>query len=100
MRADRVVPVGYELHLRRRDTEQEDAVTLGALAQRCEVDALDEDGLRFRVVVDDAYDPDEAVVRLASILDEIDRGWEGSFDWPKASGPAARSIESDAESSG
>lgn len=85
MRLDRAVLVGYELRLQRR-IPSNGCCDPEALEQRCEVNALDKDGLRFRVMVDDVYDPDEAVARLASILDEIDRGWEGRFDWPKASG--------------
>jgi hypothetical protein len=34
-------------------------------------------------VIDDARFPDEAVVRLASSLDEIDPNWQERFAWPK-----------------
>lgn len=54
---------------------------LAVLAKRYEVTTL-EGGRVFRVVVEDAYDPAEAVVRLASALDAIDSGWERSFEWP------------------
>jgi|GEM_PF-4535571 len=37
-----------------------------------------------RVVVDDAQDPDEAVVRLVVALDELDPRWERSFTWPRS----------------
>ena len=84
--------VGYALLLRRSDAEDQDgAETLSALAKRYEVSLAEEDGLKYRVVIDDAYDPDEAVVRLATVLDEIDQGWESRFEWPRAIEPATRS---------
>lgn len=54
---------------------------LTALAERYQVTTL-EGGRVFRIVVEDAYDPAEAVVRLASVLDAIDDGWERCFAWP------------------
>lgn len=92
--------VGYELLLRRSDTDGQDgAETLSALAKRYEVSLANEDGLQYRVVIDDAYDPDEAVVRLASVLDEIDRGWEDRFGWPEAVAPATSGpVDTSAES--
>lgn len=53
-----------------------------SLAERYETLALDQQGL-FRVRVDDARFPDEAVVRLASVLDELDSAWSESFAWPR-----------------
>ena len=76
--------------LRRIDIDEEGEI-LSALANHYEVSLLAEgDGLRHRVVVDDAYDPDEAVVRLASTLDKIDHGWEDHFAWPEAIEPTVR----------
>jgi hypothetical protein len=80
--------IGYTLLLRCTDVDREGAEILSALAKRYDIDLASEDGLQYRVMVDDAYDPDEAVVRLAFVLDEIDRGWEGCFRWPEAIGPA------------
>lgn len=94
--------IGYVLLLRRSDTDQEGAEILSALAKRYEVSLANEDGLEYRVVLDDAYDPDEAVVRLASVLDGIDRGWEDRFGWPEAVGPArggTETVDGEAESS-
>ena len=91
--------VGYALLLRRTATEQEGAEILSSLRERYEVSPADEDGHRHRVVVDDAYDPDEAVVRLASVLDEIDRGWEDRLGWPEAIEPATSSLDSEAAES-
>jgi len=85
--------VGYALLLRRKDTDQEGAEILSALAKRYKVDLANEDGLEYRVVMDDAYDPDEAVVRLASVLDKIDQGWEDRIGWPEAVGPATSSPD-------
>ncbi|MBN9621927.1 MAG: hypothetical protein J0H06_03080 [Actinobacteria bacterium] len=45
---------------------------------------LDGVGKRFRVVVDDAFESDEAVVRLASQLDEIDPEWQRHLSWPRS----------------
>jgi hypothetical protein len=87
--------IGHALLLRRSDTDQEGAEILSALAKRYEVSPANENCLQYRVVIDDAYDPDEAVVRLASVLDEIDRDWEDRFGWPEAVGPAARDLEGD-----
>ncbi len=74
---------GCALLLQRLD-HFEEADILDALAQRYELKTLDEEEGIFRVVIDDAYDSDEAVVRLTIVLDEIDRDWEGRFGWPKA----------------
>lgn len=87
--------IGYALLLRRSDTDQEGAEILSTLAKRYEVSLANEDGFEYRVVLDDAYDPDEAVVRLASVLDGIDQGWEDRFGWPEAVGPAARDLDGD-----
>ncbi|HEX3609982.1 MAG TPA: hypothetical protein VHU14_10010 [Solirubrobacterales bacterium] len=77
------------------DTDQEGAEILDALAKRYDVNSANENGLQYRVVIDDAYDPDEAVVRLASVLDKINRGWEDRFGWPEAVGPAAGDLDGD-----
>ena len=52
------------------------------LTARYEVQAVDQEELLYRVTVDDARFPDEAVVRLASVLDGIDGDWQGCFSWP------------------
>lgn len=74
---------GCPLLLRRLDDSQEGALTLDVLSKRYEVEALDSAAQLFRVDVDDARFPDEAVVRLASALDELDRNWGERFAWPK-----------------
>jgi hypothetical protein len=56
------------------------------LCGRYEVGGLDRGGERFRVVVEDAFEPDEAVVRLASQLDEIDADWQRYLSWPRSAG--------------
>jgi hypothetical protein len=89
--------VGYALLLRRSDTDQEGAEILSTLEKRYELSPADEDGLQYRVVIDDAYDPDEAVVRLASVLDGIDGGWENRFGWPEAISPATSHPDNESE---
>ena len=61
----------------------EGAQILAALTERYEITALGEESRRFQVTVDDAVYPDEAVVRLASVLDELDREWQQHLGWPK-----------------
>jgi hypothetical protein len=56
---------------------------LKALAQRYELAALDEDESLFRVAIADSRFPQEAVVKLASTLDEIDRDWQDYLGWPQ-----------------
>lgn len=57
---------------------------VGALAKRYEITPFGEGGQCFEVTVDDAVFSDEAVVRLASVLDQIDRDWQLYVEWPKA----------------
>ena len=61
-----------------------EAEILAALSERYEIRALSEESCTFQVTVDDALYPDEAVVRLASVLDKIDRDWQKHLGWPKA----------------
>ncbi|MEZ5077152.1 MAG: hypothetical protein R2725_06905 [Solirubrobacterales bacterium] len=55
---------------------------IAALGKRYAI--TDPDGGVVEVVVDDAVYPDEAVVRLASLMDEIDGDWQSRISWPKA----------------
>lgn len=55
---------------------------IAALGERYEV--TDPETGVVEVLVDDAVYPDEAVVRLASIMDEIDADWQWLISWPKA----------------
>lgn len=74
---------GCPVLLQRLDAEGGSKV-VEALAERYEVVGVEgEDELLYRVEVDDARFPDEAVVRLACLLDEIDPGWQSRFAWPK-----------------
>lgn len=73
---------GRPLLLERLDDGGGAAKILDALSERYELMSLSDDGRLFRVVVDDALGPDEAVVRLVMALDEIDRDWERRFAWP------------------
>lgn len=77
---------GCAVFLRRLDQGREGADLLGVLAKRHQLLALDQERLRFRVTVDDARFPDEAVVQLACELDEIDSGWQDHLAWPKTTG--------------
>jgi hypothetical protein len=79
---------GCAVLLRRLDQGGEGEDLLGALESRYELRVLDLERLRFRVTVDEARFPDEAVVRLASELDEIDPGWQDHLAWPTAMNPA------------
>lgn len=82
---------GYAVLLRRTDIDDQDGVEiLNALEKQHDVNLANEDGLQHRVVIDDAYDPDEAVVRLALALDGINCSWQEHFGWPKAIGPATK----------
>ncbi len=75
---------GCAVVLQQLDTPHGGDGVIEALSERYEVEALDQTQLLFRVMVDDARFPDEAVVRLASSLDEIDPNWQERFTWPKA----------------
>lgn len=55
---------------------------IAALGKRYAIS--DPDGGVVEVLVGDAVYPDEAVVRLASIMDEIDPDWQWLISWPKA----------------
>jgi hypothetical protein len=79
---------GCAVFLRRFDQGREGDDLLGAVERRHELRALDQERLRFRVTVDEARFPDEAVVRLACELDEIDPGWQDHLAWPTAIDPA------------
>lgn len=81
---------GCPVLLQRLDTAQTGNGVIEALSERYEVEAIDQAHLRFRVAVDDARFPDEAVVRLACVLDEIDPDWQERFAWPKAVGQSTR----------
>lgn len=73
---------GRSLLLRRLDRALEAKPILDALAERYEMMSLDDEGRLFRVIVDDAQNASEAVVRLTVALDEIDQSWERSLAWP------------------
>lgn len=75
---------GCPLLLRRLDRDQAAAPILDGLAQRYELVSMGDESRTFRVIVDDAQDPDEAVVRLVVALDELDPRWERSFAWPRS----------------
>ncbi len=65
------------------DGEAEGTEILAVLGKRYEVTALGNESRQFEVLIDDAVFPDEAVVRLASVLDEIDHDWVRHIRWPK-----------------
>jgi hypothetical protein len=75
---------GPAVVVERLDDDPESGAILAQLSDRYEVGDLDGGGGRFRVVVDDAYEGDEAVVRLASQLDEIDPDWQRRLSWPRS----------------
>jgi hypothetical protein len=75
---------GCAVVLRQLDTAQREDKVIEALGARYEIEALDQEQRQFRVVVDDTRFPDEAVVRLAGVLDEIEADWPERFAWPKA----------------
>lgn len=76
---------GQRVLLERLEGQGGETEVLTVLAEHYEVTAAPGgEGRRFEVFVDDAIDPDEAVVRLASVLDAIDREWEQRFAWPRA----------------
>jgi hypothetical protein len=76
---------GCRVILRQLDTAQTGSEVIEALSERYEVEALDPAQLLLRVKVNDARFVDEAVVRLACVLDEIDPDWQERFAWPKGS---------------
>lgn len=59
------------------------AEILAVIGRRYEITALGNESRQFEVLIDDAVFPDEAVVRLASVLDEIDHDWVRHIRWPK-----------------
>ena len=73
--------------LERQEATERGDKTIEALAERYSVESL-EPGLQFQVMVEDARFPHEAVVRLASVLDEIDPDWPECFAWPTSMSPA------------
>jgi hypothetical protein len=81
-RSERIHVDGCPVVLQRLDTAQREDRVIEVLTERYEVEALDQ--VRYRIVVDDARFADEAVVRLACLLDEIDPNWQERFAWPEA----------------
>lgn len=77
---------GCAVLLRRLDQGREGSDLLGVLAKRHRLLALDGERLRYRIMVDHARFPDEAVVQLACELDEIDPSWQDHLAWPKTTG--------------
>lgn len=75
-------PSGPAVVVERLDDGPEGRAIVADLSDRYEVGALDDAGRRFLVVVDDAFEGDEAVVRLAAQLDEIHRDWQRRLAWP------------------
>jgi len=81
-RYERPTVDGCSVLLQRLDAQAGSEV-IEALAERYRVAVVDEEGLLYRVDIEDARFTDEAVVRLASSLDEIDASWESGFAWPR-----------------
>ena len=75
---------GPAVVVERLDDDPESGAIVAHLSDRYEVGDLDGGARRFRIVVDDAYESDEAVVRLASQLDEIDPDWQRRLSWPRS----------------
>jgi hypothetical protein len=75
---------GPAVVIERLDDGPDGRVILAELSDRYEVGDLGGTAERFRVVVDDAVESDEAVVRLASQLDEIDPDWQRHLSWPRS----------------
>lgn len=63
-------------HLVVERLDEDGTAILASLSNRYELEALDGGGCRFGVFVDEASFPHEAVVRMASQLDEIDPAWQ------------------------
>lgn len=78
--------LGCALRMRRLNDDPTVETTLSALTKRYDVTALEDEARTVRVVVDDAYDRDEAVAQLALALDEIDKDWESGLSWPQGEG--------------
>lgn len=74
---------GTKVYLESRDDEAEAAKILIALGELYEVAGLGETST-CEVTVDDALFADEAVVKVATALDAINRDWEEHLSWPKA----------------
>lgn len=77
-------PEGPAVVVERLDEDPQGAVIIAELGDRYEISGLDAAGRRLQVVVDDAFEQDEAIVRLASQLDEIDLGWQRHLSWPRS----------------
>lgn len=75
---------GPAVVVERLDEDPQGRAIIAELSDRYVVGDLDGVGKRFRVVVDDAFESDEAVVRLASQLDEIDPEWQRHLSWPRS----------------
>jgi hypothetical protein len=75
---------GPPVVVERLDDDPQGRAIIAELGDRYEVADLDGVGKRFRVVVEDAFESDEAVVRLASQLDEIDPEWQRYLSWPRS----------------
>lgn len=68
--------------VRRLDRSREGEVLLYAIAQCHGLECVDEEAQEFRVKVVGAPDPDEAIVRLVSNLDQMDADWRQLLSWP------------------
>lgn len=76
--------IGCELLLARLDHSESGAKVVEAVGERYDVTSVAEEPLLARVLVDDAFEPAEAVVLLASVLDGIDGDWESHISWPRS----------------
>ena len=77
--------VGHSVFLEYRSDDQMAEEIVAALAERFEAEAIQNAaGKMVRIFLASAVDPNEAVVKLACALDEIDPAWERIFSWPHA----------------
>lgn len=65
------------------DDPKADAI-ITELGKCYEIIDLNSSGGSFKVVIDDAFEQDEAIVRLASALDDIDLDWQRHLSWPRS----------------
>ncbi|HKF81919.1 MAG TPA: hypothetical protein VKB23_03020 [Solirubrobacterales bacterium] len=77
-------PKGCLVELRLLEGDQDVGEVIEAIRERYDVQLVNQDGPVYRVNIDDARFPHEAVITLASRLDEIDMAWGERFAWPKA----------------
>ena len=80
-----ITGVGQSVFLESKSGDRKASEIAAALAERFETQTTEDTaGTTIHIFLASAVDPNEAVVKLACALDEIDPAWERTFSWPRA----------------